>query len=179
MAKLQAKDIIIGGKYRVISTPERDKFFFIPDIGSVGECLWVKHQYELMCIAFGSTSTILHLTHLEDAEKKTTTIDDTFLVTLIQEQPEKTLRLIKGIAKLTKHSHFVNFLELGELPNYCKDRIRVEIDPKKTRVKPLDEVPLDDLVKAMENNVMNEPERNGTIRLTEKDGHVRYIALES
>jgi len=100
-----------GRNYRVVKLPDgknQDSFQFL---GMIGKCEWTSSVYGA-CISFGEIKDIIPFDSLEEV----TEINDPMLVRLIHENPLQTLKLLRGLWRMTKKPVIRNLMELGELP---------------------------------------------------------------
>src|SRR6266567_3760012 len=119
MSDLCFANVFNNRKYRIIALPagvNPDKF---PDIGSVGICIMCSHLHGVNLDFGGNIVTEIPYKCLQRAQDSWTNspkMEDALLLTLILEHPDKVLRLLKGLAKMTGHHFVKNFVERGELP---------------------------------------------------------------
>lgn len=102
-----------GKTYKVIKKPD-DK---LPEqfsiLGMSGECCWTNSIHGA-CLKISGIETLVPFECIQEVF----TIDDSFLTTAILTNPEGTLRLLRGLWRMTKHSKIRNFMERGNLPAF-------------------------------------------------------------
>lgn len=112
-----------GKKYKVVKLPEgknQDSFNFL---GMVGKCLWTSSVYGA-CLQFNAIEEVIPFDCIEEDLE----ITDPFLVTLIYDNPEQTLKILRGLWRMTKKSTIRNLMERGELPVSAEEKTTDEYE---------------------------------------------------
>lgn len=103
--------IKIGKIYQVTAEPKPKPSRF-PEVGSTGICKWVSSQ-DGACIHINGENYLLPFNCIEE---RTGNVEDAYLITLMVDNPKATLKLLRGLWRMTKHETVRNLMERGELP---------------------------------------------------------------
>lgn len=113
MTKQYYYSVKIGKVYRVTAEPKiKSKTFHFPGIGAFGKCQWTS-SHEGACLLINDQS---YLIPFECIEEYINNVDDSYLISLITDNPKRTFKLLKGLWRMTKHKTIRDLMERGELP---------------------------------------------------------------
>jgi hypothetical protein len=119
-------NIQAGKTYKVVKKPE-DK---LPEefsiLGMSGECLWT-NSIQGACLKIAGIDTLVPFDCVEEVRA----IDDSFLITAMLADPDGTLKLLRGLWRMTKNPTIRNFMERGNLPEFegrIEPKSRAEFD---------------------------------------------------
>ena len=86
-----------------------------PGVGSIGICSWVSSIHGVG-MEFGSNDVIIPYEYLELYTEDTKQINDETLKSVISINPKGTLKLLRGLWRMTKHITIRDLMECGILP---------------------------------------------------------------
>jgi hypothetical protein len=118
-------------KYRLIRIPPANLKIDVdgwPALGVVGECKWTSSMYGA-CMDFGGEEVIIPFDCLEEHSSKTDGIEDAILVSVVLDNPQGVLKILKGLWRMTKQPVIRNLMERGVLPTDSPDTA-TELTPK-------------------------------------------------
>ena len=116
-----------GKNYRLIKVPghsagvDTDGW---PALSTIGECRWVS-SINGVCMNFGGEDLVMPFDCLDEPYGSTKPInpnpqadkiEDAILVTIMLENPEGVLKLLRGLWRMTKHITIRDLMERGTLP---------------------------------------------------------------
>lgn len=105
-------------KYRLISVPGRSQGIDTdgwPALNAVGECKWAS-SISGACMNFGGEDVLIPVECLIECSDKSDGIEDDILITIMSQNPEGVLKLLRGLWRMTKHDSVRNLMERGEFP---------------------------------------------------------------
>lgn len=105
-------------KYVLVSVPGRSQGIDTdgwPALNTVGECKWASSVCGA-CINFGGEDVLVPVECLSEYVEKPEGIEDGILVTIMSQNPEGVLKLLRGLWRMTKHESIRNLMERGEFP---------------------------------------------------------------
>ena len=103
----------LGHEYRIIAMPSvRDRTF--PAIGLYGICEWTSAKNGA-CLEIDGKSQIIPFDCIE--EMTLPGIEDAILITAMLQNPKGTLKILRGLWRMTKDRGIRDLMERGELPS--------------------------------------------------------------
>jgi hypothetical protein len=119
--------IKLGHPYRIIAMPAvRDRTF--PEIGLYGTCKWVSAKSGA-CLEIDGKPRVIPFDCIEEM---TPGIEDAILISSMLQNPQGTLKILRGLWRMTKTKTIRDLMERGELPPF-------ELAPVPTAKVPLPE----------------------------------------
>jgi hypothetical protein len=104
----------LGHSYRIIAIPAiRDNTF--PAVGLYGICKWVTSKNGA-CLEIDGKNHIIPFDCVE--EMILPGIEDALLITAILQNPKGTLKILRGLWRMTKENTIRDFMERAELPPF-------------------------------------------------------------
>lgn len=109
-----------GKKYKLIKVPDHTTVDLDgwPVLGAVGECKFTS-SINGVAMDFGGETIIMPPECLEEYSEKSENVDpipDNILVTLMLENPQGVLKILRGLWRMTKHPTIKDLMERSVLP---------------------------------------------------------------
>lgn len=113
-----------GKTYRVIGRPEDKTPEQWPVMGMEGVCQWTS-SYDKACLKIAGDEVVMPINCIEEVIES---MDDALLITAMLSNPEGTIKLLRGLWRMTKHDSIRNLMERGQLPEYDANKIKTKQD---------------------------------------------------
>ena len=114
----------LGKSYRITKQPNPKPEGF-PPTGAVGTCKWTS-SHDGACLQIANVDFLIPLSCIEEC---VSVVEDDKLITMMVDNPKATLKLLKGLWRMTKQKSIRDLMERGQLPS---DSVEISGDRVKT-----------------------------------------------